>query len=80
MAGITLTEANSILANLVKAATTGALSVKYKDDEVINFKNRAELDQSINFWDRKVKELTRQQSGGTGHNWARGRFVKSTTL
>jgi hypothetical protein len=73
--GITLAEAQQILNSLLAAAKTNTLAVKYKDDEVKYFNSRAELDASIEKWDRIVKQLHRQQSGGSGHNWARARFV-----
>ncbi len=64
MAGITLAQAETNLANWLAASTAVANSQSYSiAGRTLTRTNAAEIREQLDYWDRKVKQLSR---GGIG--------------
>jgi hypothetical protein len=65
MSVITLAQAQSKLDALMAATESASLSVRYADRQV-TYRAASEIIDLINFWERKVKQLTRAATGLRG--------------
>jgi len=71
--GITLEEAQAQLAAHLAAEGKGVLLFRYKD-RMVQYETSKEMRDNINFWQRKVNELSRVASRRPRHGFSTAKF------
>lgn len=74
MSGVTLAQAQAKLDALMSASVSGALSVRFGDRQVTRFASYDDLIKAINYWERRVAELTRIAAGRSRHGYSLADF------